>query len=323
MRHKVLRTALALALSACSGGEDVTSPPGSFTLTVAGDGSGSGRVATDPGVAPALSCDLAGSAAPSGTCSASYPEGTAVGLTVTPAAGSSFDGWAGDAASCGTAAACSLTMSSNQTVTARLSSSAGATGVEVASSAFYPQPDLGPEGAVIWVVEVRNAGAQLVESAEIIITTRDAAGAVLATSTTLLGPIPPGETRATQSFADYQGTEASADFQVGDVQFGSVNNLGAAEIVSSSWQPDPIEGFITWTVAVRNTTSSQLESVDIEFSTYDAAGKIVGASFTFVGPIAPGETQSGEGTADYLGTEATAKFQVAGIGGPVVVARRR
>ena len=311
-------------LSACSSGDDLTGPPasGSFTLTVAGDGAGSGRVATAAGVQPSLACDLAGTAAPVGICTATYPTGTVVGLEVTPLTGSAFDGWAGDAAACAAATSCSLTMSQNRTATARLSTVAGAVGVEVVSSAFYPQPDAGPEGAVIWVVEVRNVAAQLVETAEIVFTTRDASGGVLATSTTLLGPIPPGETRATQSFADYVGTEATADFQVADVQFGSVNNLGAAEIVSSSWLPDPAAGFINWTVAVRNTTSSQLESVDIEFSTYDTAGKIVGASFTFVGPIAPGETQSGEGAADYYGTEATAKFQVAGIGSPIIAARR-
>lgn len=321
MRHKVLRTALGLALSACSGGDDVTAPPGSFTLTVAGSGTGSGHVATDPGLQPALSCDLAGAAAPTGSCSVSYPEGTVVGLSMAPETNSTFEGWAGDAAICATALTCSLTMTRNQTATAQLST--GSAGVEVVSSAFYPRPTFGDEGAVIWVVEVRNPTAQLVETAEIAFTSRDAAGGILASSSALIGPIPPGETRAIQSFAEYLGTEATADFQVANVQFGSgESDLGAAEIVSTDWRADTGEGFILWTVAVRNISSSQLESVDIEFSTYDAAGKIVAASFTTVGPIAPGETVSSEGLADYHGTEATAKFQVASFGPPIIVARR-
>lgn len=205
-------------------------------MTVAGDGAGSGHVATAAGVQPALACDLAGTAAPTGTCAASYPEGTAVGLTVTPGTNSSFDGWAADA---------------------------------------------------------------------------------LTSSSAFLGPIPPGGTRVDQSLADYLGTEATADFRVADVQFGSGDaNLGAVEIVSSDWRVDPesaAEGFIPWTVEVRNTSSSQLESVRIEFSTYDAAGKILGASFTFLGPIAPGAAQSANDVADYHGTEASAKFQVSSV----------
>ena len=106
------------------------------------------------------------------------------------------------------------------------------------------------------------------------------------------------------------------------VQFGSgESDLGAAEIVSSDWQVDT-DGFILWTVGVRNTSSSQLESVEIEFSTYDAAGKIVAVSFTTLGPIAPGETVASEGLADHRGTEATAKFQVASIGPAIIAARR-
>ena len=102
MRFTWLSTALVLlALGACSDGDDLAGPPagGNFTLTVAGDGTGSGHVATAPGVEPAISCDLAGTS-PSGTCSATYPAGTVVELVVTPAPSAEFSGWAADAASC-------------------------------------------------------------------------------------------------------------------------------------------------------------------------------------------------------------------------------
>ena len=305
MRSSRFWSAVLLSvLSACGGGDDVSGPPDgpsaeSFTLTLAAGGTGAGRVSTPAGITPGLACDLAGSAAPTGVCSASYPEGTVVSLNVTPAEGSTFVTWGGDAAGCATTPACSITMSKDQAVTAELSATAA--GVEVVSSAFYPQPEFGDEGAVIWVVEVRNVTSQLIESAEIGFTTRDAGGGVLASSSTFVGPIPPGATRVGQSFADYLGNEATADFQVVDVLFATApNRLGEAEIVSSDWRADPeFAGgpSVIWTVEVRNTTAAQLNTVQVEFSTYDAAGKIVAADFALLDPIPPGETRVTEGFA--------------------------
>ncbi|MEO8089878.1 MAG: FxLYD domain-containing protein [Gemmatimonadales bacterium] len=317
MRYQYSRAALVLlALGACSGGDSLTTPTGdaTATLTVAGAGAGSAHVASAPGVDPVVSCDLAGAAA-TGTCSATYPIGTVVQLTITPGTGATFTGWTGDAASCGTATSCSVTMSTNQTVTAGLSSgTVSSTEVQVVSSDFYPDPSFGGTGAVIWVVEVRNPTSRMVDLAEIEITTHDVSGAVLATSSTFVGPIPPGQSRVSQDLADYTGNEATASFRVADVQTGSgVDNLGGAEIVSSDWQADATGKVVNWSVQVRNTTSTELQDVAIEFSTYDATGKVVAGDMAFVGPIAPGETQSGESIAQYHGTEATAKFQVARI----------
>jgi hypothetical protein len=206
-------------------------------------------------------------------------------------------------------------MTKDQSVTAELSSALA--GVQVVSSAFYPQPDFGVEGAVIWVVEVRNVTSQLIESAVVDVTTRDASGGVLAVGSTFVGPIPPGETRVGQSFADYLGTEVTADFQVVDVLFATgPSRLAEAEIVSTNWRVDPEfagDGAVIWTVEVRNTTGVQLETVQVEFSTYDAAGKILAADFAFLDPIPPGETRTTEGFANYHGTEANAKFQIATV----------
>ena len=312
------RAAVLLAiLSACGGGDDISAPQGSesFTLTIAGGGPGSGRVSTATGIEPGLACDLAGSAAPTGVCSATYPEGEVVDLNVTPAAGSAFVSWGGDAATCGTTPACSITMSKDQAVTAQFSS--GLSGVEVVSSAFYPRPDDGGGAVVIGVVEVRNVTSQPIEIAEIEFTTRDAAGAVLASSPTFVGPIPPGETRVGQGFADYLGTEATADFRVVDVLLATEpSRLAEAEIVASDWRVDPAfsgRGAVIWTVEVRNTSGRELEFVQVEFSSHDAAGKIVAADFAFLNPIPPGETQSAEGFADYHGTEASARVQISSV----------
>src|SRR5207302_100401 len=56
----------------------------SFTLTLTTAGAGSGTVTSAPA---GISCGA--------TCVAAFPSGTAVTLTATPAAGSTFTGWTG------------------------------------------------------------------------------------------------------------------------------------------------------------------------------------------------------------------------------------
>jgi hypothetical protein len=93
---------------------DNTAPTASYALTVSKLGTGSGTVSNSP----------AGS---------SFPAGTAVTLTATPGAGSTFGGWGG--ACSGTAGTCTVTMSAARTVTATftagtytITASAGANG---------------------------------------------------------------------------------------------------------------------------------------------------------------------------------------------------
>ena len=88
----------------------VNQPVSNFTLTVNLTGTGSGTV-TDGGQ---LNCtDTAG--VMSGSCIVSYPQGTLVNLTATPSQPSTFGGWSG---ACSGTQACSVTMNSNQGVTA-------------------------------------------------------------------------------------------------------------------------------------------------------------------------------------------------------------
>jgi hypothetical protein len=128
-----------------------------------------------------------------------------------------------------------------------------------------------------------------------------------------VGPIPPGETRANEGLAEYRATEASVDFQLGEVVVATEDpGLSEAQLVSSNWRPDPAQGGIVWTVEVQNNSS--LESfVQVDFVTYDAEGKILEYDFTFVGPIPPGGTAAGEGLADLHGSEANVNYQIGGI----------
>jgi len=82
-----------LSLAACGGGSDGGNP--TYTLSVQKGGSGSGTV-----TGGAISCGA--------TCSASLASGTAVTLTASADAGSTFAGWSGcDSTTGGT---CNVTM---------------------------------------------------------------------------------------------------------------------------------------------------------------------------------------------------------------------
>jgi hypothetical protein len=82
------------------------------TVSVTGAGAGSGSIASSP---PGISCAITAAVA-GGDCGASYVDGTALTLTATPAAGSSFSGWSGACA--GVAPACTVTVSAAMTATA-------------------------------------------------------------------------------------------------------------------------------------------------------------------------------------------------------------
>ncbi len=81
-----------------------TGATNSFTLNVAEAGNGSGTVMSNPA---GINCPT--------TCAANFWSGTSVTLTATPNAGSTFVGWGGACSGRGT---CTVTMNSNQAVTA-------------------------------------------------------------------------------------------------------------------------------------------------------------------------------------------------------------
>jgi hypothetical protein len=88
----------ALATPASAG----PAPPHTLTVVLAGTGAGSVTEGTN------INCP--------GACSHSYSYGTMVTLAETPAVGSTFSGWSGGG--CIGTGACTVTMSSDQAVTA-------------------------------------------------------------------------------------------------------------------------------------------------------------------------------------------------------------
>src|SRR5258708_20314312 len=81
------------------------------TLTLAKAGTGQGAVTSS---VPGIDCGPA-----SISCTASYDSGTALTLTASPAAGSTFSSWSGCDAANGNA--CSLTLNASRTVTSTFS----------------------------------------------------------------------------------------------------------------------------------------------------------------------------------------------------------
>lgn len=115
-----------------------------------------------------LSFGTAGTAAPidcGSLCSASFPAGTRVSLSATPAAGSQFAGWGG---ACSGTGACVVTLSQAQSVTATFTASAtGGAGSASAQRlmqqvyiAYYGRP-AEPGGRDFWAVELDRAGGSL------------------------------------------------------------------------------------------------------------------------------------------------------------------
>ena len=93
-------------------------------------------------------------------------------------------------------------------------------------------------------------------------------------------------------------------------------NLSAAEIASWNWTPDQSfgeHGTIKWNVLVQNKTDKPLSSVKVDFTSYDAAGKILASTFTYVDAIPPGGTQSADSYADLYGGEARADVKISEV----------
>src|SRR5205085_9401723 len=100
---------IAAAAGGVSGSAHIKVAPAMLTLSVSITGGGA---VTGPG---GFNCA-------SGTCSASFPEGSTVALEAAAASGSAFSGWGG---ACTGAGACSVVLSSAQSVSAAFAETGG------------------------------------------------------------------------------------------------------------------------------------------------------------------------------------------------------
>jgi hypothetical protein len=94
----------------------------SFALNVSGGGDGSGTVASQAGLTPAIACTITSGSAVGSGCSATYLQGTSVTLTATSSNGHSFAGWTGN---CSGTGSCVLTISANRSATAAFNAPLG------------------------------------------------------------------------------------------------------------------------------------------------------------------------------------------------------
>jgi hypothetical protein len=96
---------LMLLLAACGGGDsNAPTPTPTHSVTVSGEGAGAGHIRATQGTN--LDCTVGNG----GTCNLTLDEGTVLGLTAEADASSIFTTWSSDAASCGTATSCTITV---------------------------------------------------------------------------------------------------------------------------------------------------------------------------------------------------------------------
>ena len=90
----------------------------------------------------------------------------------------------------------------------------------------------------------------------------------------------------------------------------------AVEIEDWNWVADPSfgsNGAIKWNVKLRNNSDQYIDAVRVDFTTYDAAGKMVTTTSNYVRSIPPGGSRADNSYADYYGTEDKAEVQVASV----------
>lgn len=85
------------------------------------------------------------------------------------------------------------------------------------------------------------------------------------------------------------------------------------KIESWRWEADPnftSDGAVIFTAVVRNTSSNPIRSVRLEFTSFDAAGRILDTQSDYATGLPPGGTASSKGYATYFGTEKTATLVI-------------
>jgi len=80
-------------------------------------------------------------------------------------------------------------------------------------------PNFGTHGVIKWNVEVQNKSTRNISSVRVEFTSYDKTGKLVASTFAYVHAIPPGQSRADQSFADLYGTEDRANVRIAEVTF--------------------------------------------------------------------------------------------------------
>ena len=84
---------------------------------------------------------------------------------------------------------------------------------------WIKDPDFAGKGTIHWNVKVSNVSDKYIDMVRVELTTFDQAGKLIATDYDYVNSIPPGSSRSEEGYADYYGTEKSANIQVTEVRF--------------------------------------------------------------------------------------------------------
>lgn len=85
------------------------------------------------------------------------------------------------------------------------------------------------------------------------------------------------------------------------------------EIADWNWYSDSdfgVNGAVVWNVEVRNNTNRYIETIKVEFSTYDSSEKLITTDFTYVKGMSPGGTATAKSYATYFGREKTGRIRI-------------
>ena len=88
--------------------------------------------------------------------------------------------------------------------------------VQIVDWSWSTDPGFGTEGAVIWLVELRNNSSTYIEMVKVEITIYDAQGRVTDSDFTYVSGLAPGGTASKKSYATWYGTEQKARIRIAD-----------------------------------------------------------------------------------------------------------
>ena len=89
----------------------------------------------------------------------------------------------------------------------------------IIDSNWHKDPTFTREGIIKWNVQVKNISSRYIRNVEVEFSTYETNGRMISTDFTYVSAIPPGESRATESYADLYGTESRATLKIVRVHF--------------------------------------------------------------------------------------------------------